>query len=87
MVTRKDYNKLTVEAAKSVLLELIHLLGAYRDHIVLIGGWVPEFIISSTDNPHIGSIDVDIAFNHLKIRKYPPENQIVKMGQKVYRGK
>jgi len=67
MVTRKDYNKLTVEAAKSVLLELVHLLGEYRDHIVLVGGWVPEFIVSSADNPHVGSIDVDIAIDHREI--------------------
>ena len=82
MVTRKDYNKLTVEAAKSVLLELIHFLGADRNHIVLIGGWVPEFIVSSADNPHIGSIDVDLAFDHRIIRRDLPENQIVDNGSK-----
>jgi len=42
MVTRRDYTDEAVKAAKSVLIELTHLLGEYRDNIVLIGGWVPE---------------------------------------------
>lgn len=33
MVTKKDYTAEAVEAARSVLIELIHLLGEYRDHI------------------------------------------------------
>jgi hypothetical protein len=41
MVTRRDYTTEAVHAAKSVLVELVHLLGEYRDDTVLIGGWVP----------------------------------------------
>lgn len=40
MVTRRDYTADAVEAAKSVLIELTHLLGECRDNIVLVGGWV-----------------------------------------------
>lgn len=69
MVTKRDYNEVAISAAKSVLLELIHLLGEYRDHIVVIGGWVPEFLVSQKDNPHIGSIDVDLAFDHRNIQE------------------
>ena len=68
MVTRRDYTAQAVEAAKSVLIELTHLLGEYRDNIVLIGGWVPELLIPQKPRPHIGSIDIDLALNHLKIR-------------------
>ena len=39
MVTRRDYTAEKVKAARSVLIELIRLLGVYRDDIVLIGGW------------------------------------------------
>lgn len=46
MVNRRDYTAEKVEAARSVLIELVRLLGEYRDHIVLIGGWVPEMIIA-----------------------------------------
>jgi len=58
MVTRRDYTAEAVEAAKSVLIELTHLLGEYRDNIVLIGGWVPELLIPQKSRPHVGSIDI-----------------------------
>ena len=41
MVTKGDYDALQVEAARSVLLELVRLLGEYRDDMVVVGGWVP----------------------------------------------
>lgn len=69
MVTRGDYSDESVEAAHSVLMELMHLLEEYKDNIVLIGGWVPEILLSSQGKPHIGSIDVDLALNHQKIRE------------------
>jgi hypothetical protein len=68
MVTQKDYSAELVKAARSVLLELFHLLGAYWEHIVLVGGWVPEFLLSTQDKHHVGSIDVDLALNHLELR-------------------
>lgn len=43
MVTKGDYSQHAVAAAESALLELTHLLGEYRDNIVLIGGLVPRF--------------------------------------------
>ncbi len=69
MVTRRDYTAEAVAAAKSVLIELTHLLGEYRDNIVLIGGWVPELLISPKPRPHVGSIDIDLALNHVKIQE------------------
>ena len=68
MVTRRDYIATAVEAARSVLLELTHLLGEYRNDIVLIGGWVPEILFSRKDRPHVGSIDVDLALDHRKLQ-------------------
>ena len=67
MVTRRDYTAEAVEAAKSVLVELVHLLGEYRDDIVLIGGWVPELLLPQEPKPHVGSIDIDLALDHRKI--------------------
>jgi predicted nucleotidyltransferase len=46
-------------ASRAVLIEVANVLGAYRDHIVLIGGWVPELLYPNRG--HVGSIDVDIA--------------------------
>lgn len=64
MVTKGDYNAKQVAAARAVLLELMLLLGEYRDHLVLVGGWVPEFLISQPNKRHIGSIDIDLAVDH-----------------------
>jgi hypothetical protein len=61
---RTDYTADAVAAARAVLLELTHLLGEYRNDIVLIGGWVPELLLSRPQAPHIGSMDVDLALNH-----------------------
>ena len=60
-IRRIDYTDDAVAAARSVLLELTRLLGEYRDDIVIIGGWVPELLLSRGDAPHIGSMDVDLA--------------------------
>jgi hypothetical protein len=67
MVTRKDYSPPDVIAARSVLIELMHILGEHKKNIVLIGGWVPELLISKPAFPHVGSIDVDIALDHRNI--------------------
>ncbi len=38
MVTLRDYPPIEVQAARAVLLELAHLLGEYRQDVVLVGG-------------------------------------------------
>jgi hypothetical protein len=67
MVTKRDYTADAVEAARSVMLELSHLLGEYRDGIVIVGGWVPELLLSKTGQRHIGSLDVDLALDHQRL--------------------
>jgi hypothetical protein len=69
VVKRRDYNEEAVAAAKSVLIELTHVLGQYRDDVVLIGGWVPELLFPKSDPRHVGSMDVDLALNHLKLQE------------------
>jgi hypothetical protein len=61
---RTDYTADAVAAARSVLLELTHLLGEYCDDIVLVGGWVPELLFPKSQERHVGSTDVDLALNH-----------------------
>ncbi|HZY10990.1 MAG TPA: nucleotidyl transferase AbiEii/AbiGii toxin family protein [Bacteroidota bacterium] len=48
------------EAAHRVLIELMQILGAYRDNMILVGGWVPYLHFG---NEHVGSMDVDIALD------------------------
>ena len=67
-MTKKDYDAIQVEAARSVMLELVHLLGEYRDDIVVVGGWVPALLIPQDKVRHIGSMDVDLALNHKTLR-------------------
>ncbi len=59
-----DYPPDAVEAAKSVLVELVHILGEYRDDMVVVGGWVPPLLMPESRG-HVGSTDVDVALNHL----------------------
>ena len=63
-VTKVDYPELAVRAAESVLLELVRILGEYLDHIVVIGGMIPKYLVPSAEERHIGSIDVDLALDH-----------------------
>ena len=67
-----DLDVRLVEASKSILLEIMTILGAYKDSLVLVGGWTPYFIIESfklsDDNfIHAGSLDIDIAVNPTKV--------------------
>ncbi len=64
-----------VEAARSVLLELTRMLGAYREHLVLVGGWVPELLLPGAEPKHVGSLDIDLALDHRKITE--PEYQTI----------
>ena len=64
---RIDYTAAAVEAARSVLIELTHILGEYRDDMVLVGGWIPELLIPQSQERHVGSLDVDLALNHKEL--------------------
>ena len=64
MVTRQDYESDAVHAARAVVIELTHLLGEYRENIVLIGGWVPELLCPQAEEAYVGSLDVDLALDH-----------------------
>ena len=65
--TRTDYSADAVAAARAVMLELVRLLGEYRDEIVIVGGWVPELLLPLAQPGHIGSTDVDLALDHRRI--------------------
>jgi hypothetical protein len=67
MVTKVDYGKREVEAARSVLVELIHLLGEFKDAIVLVGGSVPPLLFRETADDYVGTLDVNLALNHMTI--------------------
>jgi hypothetical protein len=67
VVNRTDYSQLATEGAKTVMLEIVRILGEYKDHMAIVGGWVPELLLTDAEQMHVGSIDVDIALNHFTI--------------------
>jgi len=67
MVTERDYDREAVEAARSVLVELMRVLGEYRKDIVLVGGGVPELICPEPETAHVGTMDVDLALDHRRL--------------------
>lgn len=67
MVTRRDYTAEAAEACKAVLIELVHLMGAFRDHMVVVGGWVPTLLLPEAAEPHSGTLDIDLALDFRQI--------------------
>ncbi len=64
----RRYDAGTVEASRSVLVEVFSLLHRERPHCVLVGGWAPFFLVerykpSDVEFDHIGSVDIDIALD------------------------
>ncbi len=51
------------QACRSVLIELIHILGDFVDDMAIVGGWVPELLIPNPHEEHVGTMDIDLAFN------------------------
>jgi hypothetical protein len=68
MVSISNYGEKEINACKSVLLELVHLMGEFKDDMVLIGGWTPSFLFPESDDPHVGNLDIDLALNFSKIQ-------------------
>ncbi|MBI3408701.1 MAG: nucleotidyl transferase AbiEii/AbiGii toxin family protein [Planctomycetes bacterium] len=64
---RDDYSLRQIEAAHRVLVDLGQVLAAFGDCLVVIGGWVPDLLLEHADEPHVGSIDVDLALDAGKL--------------------
>jgi len=65
-VTKSDYKFNEVQICMSVMVELMTVIGELRDHVVLVGGWVPYFLLKESQDEHTGSIDIDLAFDFLQ---------------------
>src|SRR6266436_2260246 len=64
---RTDYSDRQIEAARRVLVDLGQVLARFEDCLVVVGGWVPDLLLTTADEPHIGSIDVDLALDASKL--------------------
>ncbi len=70
--TTGSYDSKITEASKSVLFEILTALRSHEDAIVLVGGWVPYFLLeeyrgAGSSFTHVGSIDIDLAVDETKI--------------------
>jgi predicted nucleotidyltransferase len=48
-------------------MDLGQVLAAFEDCLVVVGGWVPDLLLANPDEPHVGSIDVDLALDAAKL--------------------
>lgn len=64
---RDDYNERQVRAAHRVLVDIGQVLADFRDCLVVVGGWVPDLLLHDAEEPHVGSIDVDLALDAAKL--------------------
>ena len=64
---RDEYEERQVEAARRVLIDIGQVLASFADCLVVVGGWVPDLLLPAGDEPHVGSIDVDLALDAAKL--------------------
>ncbi len=88
--TAQTYNPGITAASKSVLLEVMTTLRAYRDALILIGGWVPYLLLEKhrlPDNPflHVGSIDIDVAVDPAKLNEQQYATIVELLKERGYR--
>ena len=62
-----EYTSRQTEAAHRVLIDLGQVLASFEDCLVLVGGSVPDLLIIGADEPHVGSIDIDLALDTEKL--------------------
>lgn len=85
MVTRSDYIDSSVQAGLSVMVELMTVLGEFRDSIILVGGWVPYFLFSENRMDHTGSLDIDLALDFNKIPEDSYGTMLKLLGKQGYK--
>lgn len=85
---REEYSQRQVEAAHRVLVDVGQVLASFEDCLVVIGGWVPDLLLTDVDEPHIGSIDVDLALDAAKLNdgRYAELLQLLLKTQRYRRG-
>lgn len=62
-----DYSQRQTVAARRVLVDVGQVLASFVDCLVVVGGWTPDLLLPDAEEPHIGSIDVDLALDAAKL--------------------
>jgi len=63
MVRQSGYAPPEVQACLSILVEIMTILGEFRENIVIVGGNVPPLLIQSAEVKHPGTMDIDLALD------------------------
>jgi len=81
------YSKSVTESSKSVLVEVLRILGSYKDYLVLTGGWAPYFILEKFGEGglHCGSVDIDFVLNPRLIKLKVYETIVSSIEKRGYR--
>lgn len=59
----EGYSDETTELVRKVLMDVWQICGEYKDEMVLIGGLVPSLTMSNAEDPHVGTLDIDLALD------------------------
>lgn len=74
------YTTRTTEAVRRALMDVAHLLGSFREQIVVVGGLVPSLTVQPLDGrPHAGTIDIDLALDAEKLREGDAYARVVEL--------
>lgn len=63
-----DYSQRQTMAARRVLVDVGQVLASFVDCLVVVGGWTPDLLLPNAEEPHVGSIDVDLALDAAKLK-------------------
>ena len=77
-----EYRDEAIAACRSVMVEVLTVLGKHREHLVIVGGWVPPLLFGEGD--HIGSLDVDLAIDWRRIPNHVYETIANDLRQRGY---
>ena len=58
-----DYDGLTTAAVKSVLVEIGQILGSFHGKFAVVGGVIPQLLLTEAETPHVGTGDVDLTLD------------------------
>lgn len=73
------YEERSTEAVRRVLIDLAHLLGAYREQIVIVGGLVPSLVLKAVDEPHVGTLDIDLALDAGTLKEEDAYAEVIRL--------
>lgn len=85
VTTRCDYTAEALRAAKTVLIELVQIFGEFRDHVVVVGGSVPGLLLHDAAEPHVGTLDIDLALDFRNIPEASYQSLLKALTSRGYR--